>query len=360
MPPLNDHEQPPSLRVRESAEKLERHIHACGLKPGDRYITTEEAGRLLGKSAVMAQRAMALLAKRDILERRPKAGTFIGKGVTKDVEIAMVHFLVPEKLLAESVPSDTYWRQIEGMREVIPNLGVQFSFIPNQDLHFTQQVIEKAAISKSLTGVVLMLSSRAIRSYFDSSGIPTVVAGGIEPDLNNLCWIDLDQAQIGRLITAHLLERGHRQIVTIMRDIWSMGEPLLHDGIIETLGSTSLPSGALRIRSLPSERPAIVELTRHLLLHDATPPTAFICRNQFQAECVFHTVESLGLSGKVDVALCSAASEPDNRRFISVIPEIDSLGQGRIIGSMLQGLIDRTAPGQRGHSVGVRLQPLNI
>lgn len=344
-----------SLKVTETAEKLERHIRACGLKPGDRYITTEEAGRMLGQSAVMAQRAMALLAERNILERRPRAGTFIGKAAVSPVHLSCLHFLLPENTIAERNPSESYWGQIQGIRSVLPKISVQFNFIPNQNVEHTRQIIEQAAESGSLTGVIVSLSSRSMRSFFNQSGIPTVVEGGIEPDLNNLCWIDWDQAQMGELLTRYLLERGHRRMVTIMRDIWSMGEPLLHDGIGAALQEADLPSGALRIRSVPCEQPAISELVRDLLQNDPTPPTAFLCRTEFQASCVSEVIDALGLSETVEVAICHAAGSEASRRHASVLPDVDTVEQGRIIGTMLQQLIDRNPSAPRGQKVAVRL-----
>ncbi len=344
-----------SLKVRETAEKLERHIRACGLKPGDRYITTEEAGRMLGKSAVMAQRAMALLAERNILERRPKAGTFIGKGAVEPVNLACLHVLLPEETMAERNPSESYWGHIQGIRSVLPELSVQFNFIPNQNLDYTRQLIEQAAASGTLSGVVLALSSRPMRSFFNESGIPTVVEGGIEPDLGNLCWMDWDQAQIGRLLAGYLLERGHRRVVTIMRDLWSMGEPLLHDGIGEAFQAAGLPSGALRIRSVPCERSAIAEVARALLLESPAPPTAFICRTEFQAECISQTAAALGLGERVETVIGHAARDPATTRYVSVLPEIDTREQGRLLGTMLKALIARTPPQPRGQTIGVRL-----
>ena len=67
------------MNIQEAAEILEQHIRRSGLKAGDRYITAKDAGKLLGKSVMTAQRAMTLLAQRKLLERRPKAGTFIAE-----------------------------------------------------------------------------------------------------------------------------------------------------------------------------------------------------------------------------------------------------------------------------------------
>src|ERR1700759_3395110 len=100
--PLNPNPTAGSSRVREAADKLERHIRASGLQAGDRYITAEQAAQLIGGSIMTIQRAMKLLAGRNILERRPKAGTFIGSAAVSSTELSCIHFLLPEQFVADN------------------------------------------------------------------------------------------------------------------------------------------------------------------------------------------------------------------------------------------------------------------
>ena len=50
-------------RILELADRLTADIHERLLKPGDAYLTTAEAARLLGISTTTANRAMQLLVK---------------------------------------------------------------------------------------------------------------------------------------------------------------------------------------------------------------------------------------------------------------------------------------------------------
>jgi DNA-binding LacI/PurR family transcriptional regulator len=344
-----------SPRVRESAEKLERHIRACGLKPGDRYITTEEAGKLLGTSLVVAQRAMALLAERKILERRPKAGTFIGEAIGADVQTAHLHFFVPEQTRAEGGAQAGYWEQIDGMKSALGPLSAHFHFVPNQNLGYVQQIVRQTSAAGMLNGAILVLASREIRAFFNQSGIPTVVEGGVEADLTNLCWMQWDQMETGRLLTAYLLERGHRRIATVMRDIWGIGEHLLHDGIAEALTAAALPSNTLRMRSAPSERQAIVELA-HGLFREENPPTGFICRNEFQADCVAEAARAAGRSAQVDITHCNPPSRPDPRRYTCAVPDLSAFEFGKVAGEMFRQVMANQIPERRGLQIPVRLE----
>ena len=80
------------------------------------------------------------------------------------------------------------------------------------------------------------LSSRAMRAYFNASDIPAVIEGNVEMDLKNLSWLSWDQRQTGRVLAEYLIGRGHTRLATIMRDIWSIGEHHLHDGVGEAMG----------------------------------------------------------------------------------------------------------------------------
>jgi len=354
--PLNLDPPEGSSRVREAADKLERHIRASGLRTGDRYITAEQAAQLIGGSVMTVQRAMKLLASKNILERRPKAGTFIGSAGVAASELPCIHYLLPEQFVTEDKDQERVWPlihgQIYGMRTILPNLSVQFNFIPNQDLAYTRQIVQQT----SPAGVILVLASRPMRAFFDQSGIPTIVEGSAEPDLANLCSVELDQVQTGRILASYLLQKGHRRIATVMRNVWSIGEHHLHDGISEELAAAGLGATALRIRSAPPEAQAIAELARSLLTATDPAPTGFICRTEFQADCLTSVINELNLAGQVDVAVCNPPGPAHSARYPTVLPDTDAIGRGRIFGQMFQQLMQHTPPQPRGVQVTVRLQ----
>lgn len=345
-------------RVRDAAERLERHIRTSGLKPGDRYLSAEQAGQLVGHSVMTVQRAMALLARRQVLERRPKAGTFVGEKALPERTLSCLHFLLPEQF--EAGGRESYWSQlpehIQGIRSVLPQLSAQFNFIPNQDLAYTRQIVEVAEAAGTLAGVVLVLPSRAMKVFFNQSGIPTVVEGGVEPDLANLGWLQWDQAQIGRLLTAYLLDRGHRRLASIMRDVWTIGEHHLHDGISDALSAAGLSSSALRMRSAPSERLAIGELVRGLLASGENAPTGLICRSEFQADCASEVVSELGLGSKVEIVVCNTPGPHAQGRYVSVEPEIGAFETGKMVGELFLNMRGGSTPSPRGHEINVRLK----
>lgn len=352
---LENESKSASGRVQEVAEKLERHIRASELQPGDRYLSAEEGSRLLGESVMTVQRAMALLAKRNVLERRPKAGTFIGSSMASREVIPCVHFLIAEESINERGAQEEYWEQIQGMRQVLPGLSAQFNFIPNQNAAYARQIVEQAGVSGTLAGVVLILASRAMRAFFNESGIPTVVEGSVESDLKNLCWFSYDQEQIGNLLAGWLLQRGHRRLATLMRDVWSIGEHLLHDGVSQALGKAGLAADALLVRSAPAEASAIRELVRQTLTHGTHPPTGFICRTELQADCVREIARELKMSDQVDVTCCGHPQHAKKSNYTCAIPPNNAMERGKIVGKMLQTLARGKMPEPRGYIIPVEL-----
>ncbi|MFV0338402.1 MAG: GntR family transcriptional regulator [Chthoniobacterales bacterium] len=344
-----------SRKVQEAANKLENHIRACDFKSGDRYITTEEASKMLGISLMTTQRAMNLLSQNDILERRPKAGTFIGSGFKNEIQTTHVHFCIPENTQIHGNTRNTLWEQIDGMQSILGTLSAHFHFVPRQSLIYVQDIIQKSSPLGLLNAVVLILASREMRDYFNQSGIPTVVEGGVEPDLKNLCWIQWDQVQVGQLLAEHVISRGHHRIASIMRDIWSIGEHQLHDGINDTIAAAQLPSNTLRIRSAPNEEKAISELVRGLL-KEKNPPTAFICRSEFQANCTASVVREAHLTEKIEIVHCNAPAKPEKNRYTCTVPELSMFDFGKVIGEMFKCMISGKILQHRGREIPVRIK----
>ncbi|MEX0745357.1 MAG: hypothetical protein WD118_07115, partial [Phycisphaeraceae bacterium] len=309
-----------SHRVLNSARKLEQYIRARGFKTGDRFIQPDEAAGMLGESVTTVQRAMTFLAEKNLLERRPKAGTFIGDVGEIPASPNCVHFLLPEICVDDQrTEQGGSWNLVKGMREAVPDLAVQFNFLPAQMLPAAERIVDRAAAAGSLLGIVLVLPTREMRAHFNSAAIPTVVAGGVEPDLAWLCWYDWDQAQTGRLHAQYLLSRGHTRLATVMRDVWSIGEHHLHDGAGQVLASAGLTFDALRVRSVPNQKAAIDAVAHSLLVSDE-PATGFICRTVFQADCITEVARSLGMADRVDVVISNTFDLPDRPKYTHVVP----------------------------------------
>src|SRR5262245_22261573 len=89
-----------SSSILEFAERLESDIRRRRLVPGHKYLTAEESAELLGTSAATANRALRMLAERDVVVRRRNRGTFVGRAVQDDAvpKVQVLSILAPESI----------------------------------------------------------------------------------------------------------------------------------------------------------------------------------------------------------------------------------------------------------------------
>lgn len=344
-----------SAMIRQSADKLVRHIRDSGMQPGDRYISAQEASRLVGGSITTAQRAMTFLAKRKWLERRPKAGTFIGSAACAQKKQKVVHFFLPDSVSPEKGSHNVVWHRALAVREVMSDISVQMNFVPNQDLAFVRHIVEQVSTVQSTAGFVVVLSSRPMRAYFNQTGVPAVILGSVEPDLKNLCWLSRDQGRTGKLLTEYLLSHGHKRIVTVMRETWSAGDYLLHDAIGEAMAEAGLPANALQIRSAAVDRMAITEMASGLLQDIGNTRLAMICRTEFQAECIADLAQKLELADRVEIVMCNSPLDINKCYFPCTLPDISPEEEGLLVGKMLREMSGGRRLTQQGYLIPVKL-----
>jgi len=146
-------------RIELIARRIEKDIHAKKLKPGDKYLTTLQVARAFKVGNEVANRAMQLLAQRNVIERRHRAGTFVGTAKL-DVNTPV---LKKVHLVIEKQNIETYGilrdGTISGLHSVLPGSQIQFSFIPDVNRRqFIAKLIDEAYMSGEMEGFVLYRS----------------------------------------------------------------------------------------------------------------------------------------------------------------------------------------------------------
>src|SRR5438045_3666201 len=107
-------------RIIELADKIAEDIRSKNLKPGDPYQGTTETAEMLGVSTTAANRAMQVLVKRRIIQRRQRKGTFVAipSESAPLSPLRRVHLVVQENYLrTEGLLSDGI---IVGMHDELP------------------------------------------------------------------------------------------------------------------------------------------------------------------------------------------------------------------------------------------------
>ena len=69
-----------TARIVDLANQIEADIRRRRLSPGDAYITTAETARMLRASGTTAHKALQVLVKRGVIERKQRRGAVIAEG----------------------------------------------------------------------------------------------------------------------------------------------------------------------------------------------------------------------------------------------------------------------------------------
>ncbi len=284
------------------ARRLEGDLLSRGLRPGDRYLTVADAATMLSVSPATAHRAMDLLVKRRLLVRQHGRGTFIGEGVgeVKTATTRSIILLTPEDQAGlGTVYLDAAFSH--GIQSRFKGVQAQFCSVPLRGgLEYVRERLDAGLRSNQVIGVVARSCSREIYRYLGGLGVPVVVVGSLYADQRHLPSVDLDYRQIGRLLTQHLVAKGHRSLALLMAGDGRPGDTAFYGGVSDVLAEAGLPHNALTVRIFPRAFDAFRAQVREVL---AAPerPTAIICGLERLAGVVVNVADSLGLSLPNDV-----------------------------------------------------------
>lgn len=283
-------------RVIELADRIAADIRQRKLRPGDPYQTTLETAGMLGVSTTAANRAMQMLVKRQVLERRQRKGTFVanpGPMSTALSPLRRVHLLVAENFLrTEGLLADG---TVMGMHDELPAAQMQFNFTPADDqAAYVDRMVAEAMRSGQTEGFVLVRASLDVQRAIAESGLPAAVIGSLHPSITRLPWVDRDHRLAGRLLVEHLIGRGVERVVVLMRDRMFQGDHLLLDAVCERMGEAGMGMSALTVRCLPPDRAAIRAATVQVL-EARQARTGIICRSEPLAAGATAAAEDLKL-----------------------------------------------------------------
>jgi GntR family transcriptional regulator, arabinose operon transcriptional repressor len=329
-------------QLAELADRLIEDIRSRKLKSGDRYLSAAEASTLLGVSTVAANRALQLLDRRRIISRQQRRGAFILdiSDASQARPLHRVHFLVhPLYMRTEGMGNDHI---LLGMQSKLPGVHVQISFLPQGDeTSLVQQLIGQALSADSTDGFVLVRVSCETQRLIAGSGLPAVVFGAVYPGIDGLASLDRDMHAVGGLLAQWMLDRGHKRVAYLNRQIVLPGDNITMESIASVLAEAGLGVDALLVRGLPSDVQAcIADLVS--LLTRPNAPTAFICRSLRIAENVEAAIERLGAdSSKYDIAVCDIYSGgKDACRFTYPRPIENDEQQGQHLARLLSAQVE--------------------
>jgi DNA-binding LacI/PurR family transcriptional regulator len=296
------------LNHRRLADLLQHQIAEESMVPGDSFYSVREIALRYGVSIGTAHQGVKLLADRQYIETHPRSGTVIGSAVCRAPasSAGIIHMIVGRL----SMPAEMMMRMAacNGIIETWPDASVQISLLPEKEEDakpLLEQLVGKDVARPEILGVLLTCCPREVKQYFFNSGLPVVVHGHLDEDIE-LPYVDRDQRAIGRMAAKHLTERGHRRIGLLMYDQWRPGDSLMLAGIQEVMGESQLAADDLVIASIPGSEETMVRRAVERMLTVPDRVTAIISRADAMAIECLRVAKKLGLRVPQDVAIFSA------------------------------------------------------
>lgn len=324
--------------ILQLAESLEQDIREKRLRPGDPYLNTLQAARLLRVSTMSANRALQLLAKREVLLRRQRSGTFIAEPPSKEAaKLDRIHMLVHRHCLkTEGILADGV---VLGLQGKLPQAQIQFNFLPaDNEESYANLIVSEALRSKRVEGFVLVRAPLSVQRIVQASGLPSVIHGTPFPSITRIPSIDRDHYQTGRLAAMRMLRRGFRDITVLTRDRMWPGDYSMLDGVRDAMIAARLALKSLRWRPLPHD----VEVVRHHvldLLRSSNTKQAFICRSRPLAEGALEAIgkRRFKLDRDVGIVVQDVYHSASHQlpRCAYLLPTMDPETIGQRIGHML-------------------------
>jgi DNA-binding LacI/PurR family transcriptional regulator len=283
------------------AKQIEREIRTRGLREGDRFMTTEQVGQMLGVSNATAHRAMNHLVEHSLLVRHHGRGTFVGRiaGESRPLQLHTVHILLPEdQRQFASLELDVL---VEAVRAHVGRVNVQVSFLRGEDAaSVARELVEHGHEARGLVGVIPISCPREVYRVLSEASVSTVVFGSIYGDQRRMPSVDVDHHQAGQLMTEHLLRKGHQRLALLATGGGRPGDDAFYDGVSAALTRAALPHNALIVRTFPQDFAAFRAQIEGLFA-SLDRPTGIICRSERFVRVVATTGAVVGLAAPRDL-----------------------------------------------------------
>ena len=282
------------------AERLGRDILRRNLKPGDRYITTQEAAVQLGVSRMSADRAMNVLVKRKALVRQRGRGTFIGSSMktASSTNVVHVHFL-----MFTQGESNTIWKLqpsiLSGLRCVMPSAILHTHFLSFTDgYRHAKQIVENEP-SMNQSGWILAASPFEVQRWFAQKSIPAIVFGEAYPGIS-LSDMKADQMESGVKLLNLANHLGAKRFVYINTQNWRQGDMAALNGALQELGNLKITADRLEVCSIPNNtdetKQILCELISRCTTSENNEKQGLLCRSRHFVELLLKIAEEVGVS----------------------------------------------------------------
>lgn len=196
--------------------------------------------------------------------------------------------------------SSMYGLILAGLRAAAEDSGIALHFL----LRNNNEEIPEAVFARNDAGVLFVgidPTPEAV-ARLSSSGVPTVLVNGLDPDLR-VNAVSPANYFGGRLVARFLVERGHRRILHLSsRQRWTIRRR--SEGFLQGVEDYSQGSATVSTQYFPRlEAVHITEALNKAFNDDVEPPTAIFCANDLLALAAVQTLQARGIDVPGDVSV---------------------------------------------------------
>ena len=333
------------------AGRIEDDIRQRNLKPGDRYFDTAKIALMLRSDTMHVNRALQLMAKRKILERRPRVGTFINH-IDSEVSVTKlqrIRMLVFDDFGFQQSLFDS--GAIAGLHDALGNVRTQIDIISQSEQEdFFRDLEQQALREPGCEGFVLLHSSLLAQRWFAASGLPTVIWGYPMPSVEGLCYVDRDMSQLSRLMMKHAVNCGCQQIMVLLPDQFHGGDYCILDAMLDEFHASGLPGNALALR--PVDKDIISSVVRGFLEKQVAPKgnsarPAIITMVKAFADITVDVLKSMGMDPHRDAKIVVGSyysPVSSSVPYATVQPLEGYYAQGAALGKLLAQVAKGVTP----------------
>ncbi len=314
-------------RTRQLADRLMEDIQNRQLASGDPYYTTIEAAEFLKVSGASANRALKLLARKNVLKRSQKKGAIIDNPQKKSPTISYIHFIF------DSGPSSLNSAQeglIHGVQEEMSLSHITYSILPiRAKMEEIFQIITRAAKSDESYGIIMVNSTPDVQKQIGRSGIPSVLLGTRCLGVPQFSSLDFARESPLRLLLDYLHNKRKHRIVLLM-------PKYIQSRDIETLNTAmrmDVPYCFFMQHS--KEEPELVDEVCELIEHIYNPD-GFICYNLEYANAAAEAIKRLGKTQEeIDVTVMTDVPQEYKQQYTHAVPLMNINQIGHRLGQIL-------------------------
>lgn len=284
-------------------ERILVDIGARDLKPGDTYITVDEASRLLGCSRATAHRAMKKLVEEGVLDARPGKGTFIGEDTQTNPPntTQVLHVLSPTRF--DSSTTIPFMRLVQSVAKSLGGLGLQLNNPPEgHDFIYIDETVVKPFHEGRIRAVLAVSCHWKVYQYLKEKKVTALVFGSMFPNRQFLPSVDKDSAKGAETLVHYLVEKGHQRIGVIMPASGLAGVDFFTDSVSRSLSMRGIPADSLSMRYCSGDNVVTLDRIRELL-DSPNRPTALITDEEDLANLASQAAMSAGLRVPDDVEI---------------------------------------------------------